>query len=62
VGVGDEGVPYLEELSRREGREVPQVEKQRPLLEQEIDIERRIAERLVDQPRMEQGLQVRSTQ
>jgi hypothetical protein len=54
VGVGDEGVGDLEELPRREGREVAQIEEQRPPLEEEVDVEPRIAKRVVDEPGVEE--------
>jgi hypothetical protein len=66
VGVRDERVAHLQELPRREGREVAEVEEQRPAIEEEVDVEPRIPERVVDQPGVEEGLHViaayRSTQ
>ena len=56
VGVGDEGVAHLQDLPRGERGEVPEVEQQRPLLEEEVDVEPRIPERVVDQPGMEERL------
>jgi hypothetical protein len=43
-------------ICRAERREVPEIEQQRPALEEEVDVEPRIPERVVDQPGMEEGL------
>jgi hypothetical protein len=45
-------VRHAEELPRRQGLEVPQVEQERPALEREIDVDRRVTERLVDELRL----------
>ncbi len=53
VGVGDEGVADAKQLARRKRRQVAKVEQQRPPFEHELQIEPRIAEGIVDQPRVE---------
>ena len=56
VGVGDERVAHLQELPRREGREIAEVEEQSPAVEEKVDVKPRIPERVVDQPGVEEGL------
>ena len=55
VGVRDEGVAHLQELARGERREVPEVEEKGAAVEMEVDVEPRVAERVVDQPGVEEG-------
>ena len=55
VGVRDERVGDLEQLARREGAEVPQVEDQRAAVELQGDEQAGVPERSVDQTRAEAG-------
>jgi hypothetical protein len=53
VGVRHEHVAGAQQLARRDRRDVAQVEEQGAALEQDVDEQRRVAERPVDQARLE---------
>jgi hypothetical protein len=56
VGVGDEDMRGLQELSCGERLQIPHVEKEPPPLEEKRDVEAGIAERIMDQSGMEERL------
>src|SRR5436309_2868977 len=55
VAVAHENMRQPQELARGERREIAQVEQQGALLEQDVDVQTRVAERRIDQRRLEDG-------
>jgi hypothetical protein len=53
VPVTDENIAHAKELTRRQRREVAEVEEQGTLLEDEIDVEARIIEWIINEMRVE---------
>ena len=51
-----ERMAHPQELPRRERMQIAEIEEQSPAVEQEIDVQPRIAEGIVDQPGMEERL------
>jgi hypothetical protein len=52
VPVADEDIAYAKELTRRQRREVAEVEEQGTVLEDEIDVEARIIEWIINEMRV----------
>jgi hypothetical protein len=60
VGVGDEQMGDLEELSLRERMELPRIEEQTPSLVHELHVQDRVSEMTVDELRMKYRAQALS--
>jgi hypothetical protein len=54
VGMGDKDVRQAHQLARRQHADVTEIEKQRPPFVAKIDIQGRVAERVVDEPSFEE--------